>query len=206
MGMQHYGPDEDALVAYQQTAAVEHAERTAAAPGVRPAPLRVSVLDTITVLETQLLELADQIAGAVQRPAFTIRSASPLDEVARSVALMGARDAADPRRWRFNMTPNRDGQHAASWLADRLTGPAGPFRALNDTEHAQVSTVARSVRRRFDSALGDAPRRSPTGRECDCGGKYDVVAHAGGADAAVQCDRCGTGFTVASLLDRITAA
>ncbi|WP_457028088.1 hypothetical protein [Kitasatospora sp. P5_F3] len=206
MGLTHYAPDEDTITLQRQAAAAEWAERTALAPGIRPAPLRVSVLDTITELETELLELADQVAGSIQRPAFTIRAASPLDEVARSVAMMSAKDANDPRRWRFNLTPHRTGRAAAGWLASRLLGAEGPFRALSDAEQQHVAAVARSIRRRFDQALGDAPRRAPTPWPCQCGGTFDVVAHAGAEDAAIQCDRCPTNVTMSALIDRLNTA
>ena len=208
MGLQHYDRDDqdEAALAATQQAAAERAERTALAPGVRPAPLRVSALDTLLELEAELLALADAIASAVQRPAFTteVRSASPLDEVARSLALMGLKDQQDERRWRFNMA-TRDGQHAATWLADRIDGQAGPFRPLSDQQRADITAVARTVRRRLDQALGDSERRAPTAWACACGGQLDLVS---GADAEdrLECGKCGTGRTIRSMIDQINRA
>lgn len=198
--------DDEATELLHQQAQAERAERTALAPGTRPAPLRVSVLDTVTELETELLELADAIASAVQRPAFTttVRSASPLDEVARSLALMGLKDQQDARRWRFNMA-TRDGQHAATWLADRLDGEAGPFRPLSDQQRADITAVARTVRRRLDRALGEGERRAPTAWNCACGGQLWIISGTD-SDDRLECEKCGTGRTIKAMIDQINPA
>ncbi|MFB7617812.1 hypothetical protein [Kitasatospora sp. NPDC056181] len=189
-------------------AALERAERTALAPGQRPAPLRVDVLDTITALEEELLGLADEIAGTIQRPAFTtsFRSASPNDDVARSLALAGLKDQQDPRRWRFNMAASRTGARAAEWLAGRIDGDDGPFRPLSDIQRARIGLVATSCRRRLDRALGDLARadHDPTGLVCECGGQLTVSNEA--ADFTVQCSGCPAQWSGTELLDRLRAA
>jgi hypothetical protein len=186
-------------------AAAERAERTALAPGQRPAPLRVPILDTITDIEGDLLATADEIASSVQRPAFTVRAASPNDVVARSVALMGAKDAADPRRWRFNMA-HRDAATAATWLAARLTGADGPFRPLTLTQHDRITATAAACRHRLDRALGEHVQRQETHLNvtCGCGGPLSVVT--GAEDFTVRCRECGLLWTGTSLLDGLSAA
>ncbi|MGW4648064.1 hypothetical protein [Kitasatospora sp. NPDC004289] len=200
--------DPDATELLHQQAAVERAERTALAPGTRPAPLRVGVLDALVEMEAELLELADQIASAVQRAPFTLHAASPFDERARDIALataaMAERDRTDARRWRFNLGP-RTAEHAAAWLADRLDGPAGPHRALTYAEGRQVAYVARAVRQRLDRALGETERRAVTNFPCGCGGQLDIVAGAGGEDR-LECQQCGATATIAGMIDQITAA
>ncbi len=206
MGTHHRDQDDEQLL----EAAAERAERTAAAPGRRPAPLRVDVLDTITALDDALLSLADEIASSVQRPAFSVRAASPHDVVARSVALMGAKDAADPRRWRFNMA-HRDGAVAAAWLADRLTVAAGPFRALSLAQQEQIAHTAASCRRRLDRAIGEAAEPDENGvttveldLTCGCGGRLSVTT--GQTDFTVNCGSCGLIWTGTSLLNGLSAA
>ncbi|MFB8242011.1 hypothetical protein ACFC58_36300 [Kitasatospora purpeofusca] len=207
MGIQHTLTDEQDEQQHAE-AALERAERTAVAPGERPAPLRVGILDTITALEDDLLALADDIASSVQRPAFTtqFRSAAPDDDVARSLALMGLKDQQDARRWRFNMTPGRTGERAARWLAARIDGHDGPFRPLSDQQRAQIGLIATSVRRRLDQALGDRATdgRQPTGRQCTCGGAFEVTT--GAEDFVISCTGCGESWTGTALLDGLTGA
>ncbi|MFD0405000.1 hypothetical protein [Kitasatospora sp. NPDC127116] len=201
MGLQHAQDDEEALAAADQAAAVERAERTAVAPGERPAPLRVSVLDTITELEAELLTLADEIASTVQRPAFTTRfpSASPNDDVARSLALAGLKDVNDVRRWRFNMA-HRDGMRAAAWLAARIAGDDGPFRPLSDQQRARIGLIAANVCRRLDRTLGEQEAtRTRIRVTCGCGGNLEMLT--GQGDPRIQCDRCGTHASMFALLD-----
>ncbi|MFJ6616660.1 hypothetical protein ACIQOW_03625 [Kitasatospora sp. NPDC091335] len=197
-------PDDAEVLAQQ--AAAERAERTALAPGERPAPLRVAILDTLTELEGELLALADEIAGAVQRPAFTttFRSASPLDDVARSLALAGLKDQQDSRRWRFNMA-RRSGETAAAWLAARIAGAAGPFRPLSDQQRARIASVATAARRRLDRTLGDhETTRTRVHVTCGCGGQLEMLTGAG--EPRIQCDRCGTHASMIALAEGLSAA
>lgn len=201
MGIRHLERDDAELA----EAAAEHAERTAVAPGERPAPLRVPVLDAITALDEELCTLADQIASSIQRPAFTVRAANPHDQVARSIALMAAKDGADRRRWRYNLA-HRDGALAAAWLADRLTSPEGPFRPLTDTQRQQIARTAADARHRVDRVLGEQQQgeTTPLDLTCACGGRLAVTT--GRDDFTIRCDRCGTACSGAWLLDRLSAA
>jgi hypothetical protein len=209
MGLQHLDLD-DALAGLEvvdQQAAAERAERTAVAPGEHPAPLRVAVLDVIADLDAELLALADEIAGSIQRPAFTVKvsAASPQDKVALQIALMGLKDQQDERRWRFNMV-GRDGAMAAQWLADRLVGADGPFQALTDAQRGRVVTTAAACRKRLDQALGDLDDQDVTETDlaCTCGGRLKV--RTGESDFTVQCGKCGRTWTGTALLDGLSAA
>jgi hypothetical protein len=85
------------LEAAEQAAAEarqERAERTATALGERPVPIRLTVLDTITLVEQQLLDLADQCARL--EPA----------------------DIPPAERWRYNAS----WRHGAPWACTWLTG------------------------------------------------------------------------------------
>ncbi|MGW4810526.1 hypothetical protein ACWEPB_02625 [Kitasatospora cineracea] len=177
-----------------QLAAIERAERTAIAPGPRPAPLRVSTLDLITELEAELNALADQLAAAIQRPAFTVRPANPGDLAARQIALaiaqVDATDRRDPRRWHINRPGQVDGGQAAAWIAARLDGPSGPHRALTPREEQHVRTVAREIRHRLDQALGNRDTtRTPLGYNCSCGGRLTMLT---GGITAIECEGCKT--------------
>nr|BFD90697.1 hypothetical protein KitaXyl93_20570 [Kitasatospora sp. Xyl93] len=195
----------DDTEALAQQAAIERAERTALAPGERPAPLRVGALDTILDIEADLLALADGIASAIQRPAFTVRAASPDDTIARDIALIGLRDAQDPRRWSFTAA-GRTGVQAATWLAARLGPATGPFRALTGVQLDQLASDVAAVRRRVDRLLDGRPANGAhaTGRQCECGGEFQVTS--GQDDFVIGCPNCRSSWTGTALLNGLTGA
>jgi hypothetical protein len=195
----------DSAEVLDQQAAVERAERTALAPGERPAPLRVAALDSILDIEADLLALADGIASAIQRPAFTVRAASPDDTVARDIALIGLRDAQDPRRWSF-VASGRTGAQAATWLAARLGPAAGPFRALTGVQLDRLASEAAAIRRRVDRMLDGRPTggAQATGRQCTCGGTFEVISTA--EDFIIRCTGCKESWTGTALLTGLTGA
>jgi hypothetical protein len=188
--------------------AAEHAERTAAAPGERPAPVRVAVLDTITEIEREVLALADETASSIQRPTFTVRPAGPDDLVARDIALMALRDGADPRRWRFNLAKERTGATAANWLADRLTATAGPFCELTDDQVRRIASVAAACRHRAEPLIASPTatdgRPVALDQECGCGGTLSLTNEP--TDFVIRCGSCGTSWRGATLLDDLNAA
>ena len=49
------------------TRAAERADSASDAPGERPAPLRTTILDTMTEVEAALVDCADQLAADIQR-------------------------------------------------------------------------------------------------------------------------------------------
>jgi hypothetical protein len=202
MGIQHLERDDSRTV----EAAREYAERTATAPGERPVPIDLGVLDTIQAITTELCDLADEIAGSIQRPAFTarIRGASPLDDVARSLALMATKDQHDPRRWHFNLT-DRDGGHAAGWLADRLGDSGGPFRPVSPAQTQQIYRSARHCRRLLDVALGETTEQGQAlGRACPCGGQ--LALHHDDQTFRVACRTCEIAWTGPELLQLLDTA
>ncbi|MFI2612067.1 hypothetical protein [Kitasatospora sp. NPDC018619] len=195
----------DGIEVVAQQAAAERAERTALAPGEHPAPLRVAALDTILDIEADLLALADSIASSIQRPAFTIRGASPADTVARDIALISLHDAQDPRRWSWTAA-GRTGRQAATWLAARLGPATGPFRALTGVQLDQLAADVAAIRRRVDRLLDGRPANGAhaTGRQCECGGEFQVTN--GQDDFVIGCPSCGSSWTGTALLNGLTGA
>src|SRR5579884_3218027 len=53
----------------EMAAAERAADRNPEQIGVRPAPLRIHILDTMRTVEAALVHLADQVAADIQRPA-----------------------------------------------------------------------------------------------------------------------------------------
>ncbi|MGW3166960.1 hypothetical protein ACWC9Q_29700 [Streptomyces sp. NPDC001142] len=182
----------------RQTLADERADTNPDAPGPRPTPIDVDVLDVMTTIETGLVTTADWLADRVQRPAFqapTGRGWS--DEVHQTAALLAVADAADPRRWKF--TGQRDVPTAARWLAGRFRDEPGPFRALDDGERQAVAEVARMGAELVARALGDARRTTPVPHPCPvpCGGQL-VIEGGDGEPPTVRCENCGRTWTEAS--------
>lgn len=205
---------DDELAELHDQAAAERAERTALAPGERPVPIRLQVLDTIQTLDGLLLYCADQIAEAIQRPAAPAgrAAAGPRDIVGLRMRLAATQDAADPARWHWNGV-HRDGLVAARWLLDRVNGEDGPFRALLLGEHERIDAVAAAVRRRIEQTLGLGRREDPIARRCPCGGP--MVMRQGGAelvdgrpqpiDPEVECRACGIRWFGSGLIGLLTA-
>jgi hypothetical protein len=194
MGMAHYlatltDQERDILAELNRQ---ERAERTPDALGERPVPIRLTVLDALREIDAVLLECADVIAAATQRPAVTaVRSAGPADEIGRQLHLLAVRDAADPRRWHWNLE-GRDGGQAAAWLLARIDGKRGPCRDLTDTERQIIGRAAATARARLDRALGQARREDTGDRPCPhCGGQLVLTQPLEG-DPWVWCDGvCG---------------
>ncbi|WP_435643382.1 hypothetical protein ACR9VJ_18215 [Streptomyces sp. H49] len=177
--------------------AAERADTAPDAPGARPAPVDVDVLDIMRTIETGLITAADWVASRVQRPPFqapTGRGWS--DDVHRASVLLAAKDAADPRRWKY--TGQRTAPEAAEWLALRLRGGAGPFRGLDEGERRAVAEVAASGAALIRKALGDARQRTAVPQPCPlpCGGQL-VLEGGDGAPPVVLCEDCGRTWTEA---------
>ncbi|MFE2045713.1 hypothetical protein ACFXAZ_33320 [Streptomyces sp. NPDC059477] len=180
----------------RQEHAAERADTAPDAPGPRPAPVDVDVLDVMTTIETGLITTADWLAERVQRPAVTAATGRGWsDDVHRQVALIAARDAADPRRWRYT-GQQRDAPTAAEWLALRLRSVPGPFRALDDGEREAVARVATMGATLLRRALGEQRRREAVPHPCPvpCGGQL-VVEGGDGAPPVVRCEDCGRTWT-----------
>ncbi|WP_030267924.1 hypothetical protein [Streptomyces sp. NRRL B-24484] len=198
----------------------ELAERTPLAPGERPAPLRVGVLDALSEISEELCTLADGLASAIQRPPFVVSSASARDYAAREIALataaMAERDRTDPRRWqirgrlRADGGTHRDGGLAALWLLARLDNPLGdgPFRRILPTEITRIRTAAAGIRRRIDRILGDLEQaeQQPTGIPCACGGELAITNNRDDDDFEVTCGSCGTRWSGEAIVAALLAA
>lgn len=166
-------------------------DRDQPGPGVSPAPIDVSILDTMRDVEAELVHCADVIASQIQRPAMAHapRGAgwTPA-EIARRNELADA-DAADPRRWRYPGT--RSAPYAAAWLAARIEGVPGPFLPLGPTRTARITAVAAACAARVETALRIARRAAAVDWPCPaCRGALEV--HGGdGQPPAVRCAGCG---------------
>lgn len=178
-----------------QELAAERADTNPEAPGPRPTPVDVGVLDVMTTIETGLVTTADWLAARVQRPAFRSEAGRGWsDDVHRQVVLLAAKDAADPRRWRF--TGQRDAPTAAEWLSLRLRDAPGPFRSLQMGEREAVANVANMGAEMLRRTLGEARRREPVPHPCPqpCGGQL-VVEGGDGTPPLVRCEDCGRKWT-----------
>ncbi len=228
--------DEQAeLEAAAAAAAAEWAERTPIAMGERPVPLRLAILDTIRIVEAALIDLADQVAGNIQRPAATVRrSASPGDTVGQALRLAATQDEADSRRWHYAGGPaadktrpqvrhaGRTAPQAITWLLARVDAEPGPFRELRPIELDRLASATRAIRGTVERALRLGRRTDPIPRPCPCGGR--MVIHHGGAltldaarrstwgsvlDPEVECQDCGmrwVGAAMAALVQMDEAA
>ncbi|MFB7776897.1 hypothetical protein [Streptomyces bauhiniae] len=175
--------------------AAERLDTDPDAPGPRPAPIDVNVLDVMTTIETGLLEAADAIAERVQRPAYRAQTGRGwTDNAHRELALLAARDSADPRRWR--LTGQRTAPDAAEWLALRLRDQPGPFRPLDQMERELVAAVAATAAELLRKTLGDARQRTVVPHPCPmpCGGQL-VVEGGDGEPPLVLCEDCGRTWT-----------
>ncbi|MGX1223169.1 hypothetical protein [Streptomyces ambofaciens] len=179
----------------QAERAAERADSNPDAPGPRPTPVNVDVLDVMTTIETGLVTTADWLAERVQRPALSWATGRGWsDDVHRQAVLLSTKDAADPRRWRY--TGQRSAAAAAEWLALRLRAAPGPFRQLDEGERQAVENVARMGAELIGRTLGDARRREPVPHPCPlpCGGQL-VVEGGDGEAPVVRCEDCGRTWT-----------
>ena len=167
--------------------------RDGSGTGDAPAPCRIDILDTQRTVHTALVELADQIAAAVQRSPMSYAPTSwPAADQVRRNALANA-DVADPRRWRYRGT-RPSAPYTALWLLARVTARPGPFNRLTDRHHHHIATVAAESVRRIEQALQLTRLSRPAGYPCFCGG--DIHIHGGdGHPPTLACNRCGRSYT-----------
>ncbi|MGW4728883.1 hypothetical protein ACWEQC_06830 [Streptomyces shenzhenensis] len=175
----------------RQEHAAERADTAPDAPGPRPAPVDVNVLDVMTTVDTGLVTAADWLASRIQRePIKTPTGKGWGDEAHKAVVLLAAKDAADPARWK--LTGQRSAPAAARWLAGRLANRPGPCRQLDNGERQAVAEVARMASELMRRVLGDARRMTPVPQPCPapCGGQL-VVEGGDGEPPVVRCEDCG---------------
>lgn len=160
-----------------------------------PAPMSVTVYDTMRTVEAALIELADQTAAVVQRsPMAGAPRGWPQADRARRDQLAQA-DAIDPRRWKY--TGRRTAQYAALWLLARVQGAPGPFSPLTPGQEQHIARVAAGAAQRVERTLDLAARKERLDLPCPamrdgivCGGRIDI--HGGsGASPLAHCTACG---------------
>ncbi|QJT01772.1 hypothetical protein G9272_16845 [Streptomyces asoensis] len=172
----------------QRSAELRALERDPGQIGERPIPIRLTVHETMTTVQGDLVECADQVAAAVQRHVIgQLPKGYPLTaRQRRELEIM--RDRRDPRRWSWTKT-RPDAPYAALWLLARVQGAPGPFRPLDVRQLDQVSAVARQAARMVEAALDLGEGRAYLARPCPlCGGRLAMYGGAG----AVPVARCGT--------------
>ncbi|MFE7128931.1 hypothetical protein [Streptomyces sp. NPDC057617] len=151
------------------------------------APLRLHILDTMRTVELVLTQLADETASAIQRDTIKpVRGASG-DPAALSLALLAARDDADPARWRYNHG-DRSAVQAARWLLARVRGDAGPCRPLSDAQRERIGVLAAEAARRIARAAGSDRRHDPLPRPCPWSAGILTLHHGGTEPEQVTCE------------------
>ncbi|BDH04876.1 hypothetical protein [Streptomyces seoulensis] len=158
--------------------------------GERPVPLRLHVVDACRAVEAALCALADQVAADIQRDTIKpLIRAIPGDPTGLALAMLAARDEADPARWHFTMG-ERTAVRAAEWLIGRLRGDTGPCLPLRDHHRAHIAGVAREAARRVDRTIGGTGERHAIpmdGRPCPYCGSVLTMHSGGGLDDEVTC-------------------
>ncbi|MET9729648.1 hypothetical protein ABZZ79_02975 [Streptomyces sp. NPDC006458] len=169
-------------------------ERSPDQIGATAAPLRIAVLDVMTAVDRQLVDVADSIASAIQRMPTTrvpIRVAGPGDDVALQLRTLILRDEADDRRWSFTDPRRRTGPYAAAWLLARHDGAPGPFAKLTPVQHDQIAAAAQWAAGQIAQALEMTRRTQALERPCPhCRGQLHIEG-GDGRDPAVWCGGCG---------------
>lgn len=181
--------DDEIEAAEWQARALRDLERSPEQIGETRAPVRLRILDVMTSVETDLTELADDIAARIQRSpiSYAPRGWPAADRARRDQ--LARDDAADPRRWRYIGT--RSGRHAAAWLLARVEQRPGPFRRLDDGQLHHIARIAASAAHRVEGALDMADHKAALARPCPhCSGEL-VITAGGGERPAVWCSDCG---------------
>ncbi|WP_171108622.1 MULTISPECIES: hypothetical protein [unclassified Streptomyces] len=195
--------DERALLEAAWARADERADTDPNAPGQRPIPVRLHILDTMRVVEAALIQCADDIAHTAQRAPIPMPTARKADYHTLREARIAAADRQrkvelaladqnDPRRWRY--TGRRTAPHAALWLLARIERTPGPCRRITDSEEAYIGRVAAGAADRVERALDIAAQRRTLEQPCVCGGLIDVHGGEGRVPVA-HCTGCGRIWT-----------
>ncbi|WP_165906223.1 hypothetical protein [Streptomyces sp. Z26] len=183
--------DAEEVAARRALRIADRADRPYDALGERPVPIRLTTLDTMRAVEAVLLDCADQIASAIQRPAASALPAVTGDDVGLQLRLLAAKDAADRSRWSWTDPATRTAPYAAVWLRHRLDGVSGPFAPLSALHRDQVTRVARGTAQRVEETLGLQRSRRALTEPCPrCRGRLEI--HGGdGQPPVVECCGCG---------------
>jgi hypothetical protein len=195
--------DERALLEAAWARADERADTDPNAPGQRPIPVRLHILDTMRTVEAALVQCADDIAAAAQRAPIPMPTARKADyrtlreaRIARQERQrqehLALADQRDPRRWKY--TGERTATYAALWLLARVERAPGPCRRITGAEERRIGTVAAGAADRVERALDIAAQRKTLEQLHDCGGRIDV--HGGeGRTPVGHCTGCGAIWT-----------
>ena len=175
-------------------------ERNPEQLGTRPIPISLRVYDTMRTVEAALLETAEQIAAANQRPVMTPAPVTwpTADRIRRNQ--LAAQDARDPQRWQFTGIP-ASAVRAALWLSARAEGAHWPGRPLLEEQHRHIAHVAAEALHRIETALdlADGRRELTSSHPCACGGTIEIRGGAGAAPRA-RCTNCGAYWTEAGVI------
>ncbi|MER7047746.1 hypothetical protein ABT391_23170 [Streptomyces jumonjinensis] len=184
---------EEIEAAHHRAAALRQLERSPDQIGVRPVPIRLAVHDTMRMVETVLVQLADQIAANIQRSPLTDAPRSwPAADRARRDALARA-DREHPHRWRY--TGTRTAPQAALWLWARVEQIPGPCRPLTAQHQQRIATIAQGAADRIERVLDTGTRTAVLDAPCpDCSGRLTVTGGAGTTPIA-HCTSCGRTWT-----------
>lgn len=179
---------------HQRAADLRLLERDPAQLGERPVPIRLTVLDVMSLVQTDLIECADQIAASVQRPVMSPLSDGYPAADRRRRELLVMQDRRDPRRWSWTGgRPNAP--RAALWLLGRVQGAPGPFRTLTALHLDQITAVARTSADRVQRVLDVGEAVAELAEPCpNCGGRLNLHGGAG-APPVARCCGCGRVWT-----------
>ncbi|MFG3090658.1 hypothetical protein ACGGAI_23840 [Streptomyces antibioticus] len=165
--------------------------------GATTAPLRITILDTMTRIDRRLVDAADHIAAHIQRPAKTgvVRSAGPGDDIALQLKTLILRDQHDERRWSLTDPRRRTAPFAAAWLLARIEDAPGPFERLRPIHRDAIATAARWAADQIAQALEMTRRAQVLEQPCPhCRGVLRIEG-GDGQPPTVKCRGCGRKWT-----------
>ncbi|SDM47056.1 hypothetical protein SAMN04487981_101626 [Streptomyces sp. cf386] len=194
--------DADELEAERHRAlALRTLERDPSQIGERPIPIRLTVHETMRIVQAGLIECADQVAAVVQRPVMGPLPAGYPKADRERRELLVIQDRNDRRRWSW--TGTRPGApYAALWLLGRVQGAPGPFRPLPAPEAQLIANVARGAAERIEHVLDVGERTATLAQTCPrmikvvfpCNGRIEMYGGAG-APPVARCTECGHVWT-----------
>jgi hypothetical protein len=162
--------------------------------GASPAPVRLQVVDVMRTVEADLVYLADTLAQEVQRPVMRKAPSHWLPADRELRGRLVAKDAADPRRWRYR--EQRSAVCATGWLLARVKQRPGPFLPLGRSHVHRVAAVVGTAHDRIQQALGGARTAQVVDRPCPlCGGTLGMSSGDGGTPLVV-CFKCSQEWTL----------